>query len=283
MPTTVEGIQAYLSSGLIQGLGPKLAQRLTEHFGAQTLEVIDKEPERLYEVPGLGPVRVRRILGLPPEAAGRPHPPLREALEEGHVYLPRPELLQRAARLLEVEAAQVEEVLEETAQRPEAPIRREAFETGEDAIYLTPLYRSEVGTAERLRRLLEHPGPDRGPVLSPQNFVKLLGQLEEETGLRYSEEQQRALQQALEHKVLVLTGGPGTGKTSTVRGLIHLFESLELEVALASPTGRAAKRLERARGASTPAWSSCCSSSIICSCSGTCSTRRSHEPRSGWC
>jgi exodeoxyribonuclease V alpha subunit len=324
VPTTVEGIQAYLSSGLIRGIGPKLAERLTEHFGAQTLEVIDKEPERLYEVPGLGPVRVRKIieaweeqrgikevmlflkshgvsthlavkiyktygqeatpllkedpyrlteeifgvgfvtadqlarrLGIAPDSpqrlrAGIAHV-LREAVEEGHVYLPRSELSRRASQLLGVEAAQVEAVLEETSQLEEAPIRREIFEADEgeegmEAIYLAPLYHSEVGAAERLRRLLEHPGPDLKLSPSSERFTELLKQLEEETGLRYSEEQQEALRQALEHKVLILTGGPGTGKTSTVRGMIHLFESLDLEVALASPTGRAAKRLEEATG-----------------------------------
>jgi exodeoxyribonuclease V alpha subunit len=325
VPTTVEGIQAYLSSGLIKGLGPKLARRLTDHFGAQTLEVIDKEPERLYEVPGLGSVRVRKILeaweeqraikevmlflkshgvsthlavkiykayggeaipllredpyrlteeifgvgfvtadrlarslGIAPDSpqrlrAGIAHV-LREAMDEGHVYLPRPELIRRASRLLGVEAAQVEAVLEETSQPEEAPIRREVFaddegEEGMEAIYLAPLYRSEVGAAECLRHLLAHPGPDLLSALS-QDFHELLRQVEEETGLRYSEEQQEALRRALEQKVLILTGGPGTGKTSTVRGLIHLFEGLELEVALASPTGRAAKRMEEATGRS---------------------------------
>jgi len=319
VPTTVEGIQAYLSSGLIRGIGLKLAQRLTDHFGTRTLEIIDQEPERLYEVPGLGPVRVRRIqeaweeqraikdvmlflkshgvgthlavkiykaygkeaipllkedpyrlcedlfgvgfltadrlaqrLGLAPDSpkrlrAGIAHT-LREALDEGHVYLPRPQLIERASELLGVEAAQVEEVLGKTAQSQEAPIRRELLETdgeGAEAIYLTPLYHCEVGAAERLRRLLEHPGPEL-KIPPSREFEELLRLVEEETGLRYSEEQREALRQALERKVLILTGGPGTGKTSTVRGLIRLFESLGLEVALASPTGRAAKRLEEA-------------------------------------
>jgi len=319
VPTTVEGIQAYLSSGLIKGLGPKLAQRLTEHFGAHTLEVIDKEPERLYEVPGLGPVRVRKILeaweeqraikdvmlflkshgvsthlavkiykayekeaipllkedpyrlcedlfgvgfltadrlaqrlGIAPDSpkrlqAGIAHT-LREALEEGHVYLPRPQLLERASELLGVEADQVEAALEETARSPEAPIRRELLETdGEEAeaIYLSPLYHSEVGAAERLCRLLTHPGPEL-KIPPSHDFNELLRRVEAETALRYSSEQREALRKALEHKVLILTGGPGTGKTTTVRGLIRLFENLGLEVALASPTGRAAKRLEEA-------------------------------------
>ena len=333
LPATVAGIRRYLGSGLIKGIGPRLAGRIVDHFKADTLSIIEEHPERLIEVPDIGGKRTRLIaaawqeqkhvkeimlflhshgvstnlavkiyktygdnaleivqrnpyqlaadiygvgfktadklaqdLGLPadhPEriAAGVIYA-LNEMSNDGHVYAPRQLLIEKAAELLNAPAELLPAALEQltTAGRihpdeipltPSAdgdgagdPSKRVAEPDAEyrlSAIYLTPFYFSEVGVAERLQNLAQH---------SPRNTTQQVAPLHT---MQLSDEQQKAIDHALRYPVSVLTGGPGTGKTTCLKALIFHLETLSLKYALASPTGRAAKRLSEAtdRPAST--------------------------------
>ena len=326
LPATVAGIRRYLGSGLVKGIGPRLAERIVAHFGPKTLEIIEDHPERLHEVPDIGPKRTRKIaqaweeqrqvkdimlflhshgvstnlavkiyktygnaaldtvqnnpyqlardiygvgfktadkiahdLGLASDHPARVEAGIIYALnamtDEGHVFTPQDELTRKAVELLEVSTDLIAPALERLAQeervRPELipfpetktrPDLRRVAESGEDyanpVIYLTPLYFGEKGVAERLGALNESRG-------EAQYVMPLQPDL--------SAEQQSAIQIALSAPVSVLTGGPGTGKTTCLKALITALEAQNKSYALASPTGRAAKRLAEAtdRPAST--------------------------------
>ena len=327
LPATVAGIRRYLGSGLIKGIGPRLAERIVAHFGSETLEVIETHPERLREVPDIGPKRTRKIgqawdeqrqvkeimlflhghgvstnlavkiyktygdaaletvqnnpyklardiygvgfktadkiaqdLGLAPDHPARIEAGIIYALnqmsDEGHVFVPQEELTQKATDLLEVSANLIGPGLDRLAQedriRPDqipfpekeeqSSLRRLAENPAtytRPVIYLTPLYFGEKGVAERLQALSES-SAKTGTLIPLPDF-------------ELSTEQQTAIQTALTHPVSVLTGGPGTGKTTCLKALITALESQGKSYALASPTGRAAKRLSEAtdRPAST--------------------------------
>jgi exodeoxyribonuclease V alpha subunit len=330
LPATVAGIRRYLGSGLVKGIGPKLAERIVSRFGAQTLEVIEDQGERLREVPDIGPKRARmiaaawqeqrqvkeimlflhshgvstnlaikiykqygdealavvqtdpyrlardiwgvgfktadriaRALGLPPDHPSRVEAGLVFALNEmtndGHVYVPREVLTQRAVELLEVDPELIPPALERlsidervrqevlpflggepghAAGGPQPRLGEPHDLYGQPAVYLTPLYYGETGLAERLNSLASAL-PSRLSDLPPA-FITLDPAL--------SPEQAAAIRTALSHPVSVLTGGPGTGKTTCLKALISVLESAHKSYALASPTGRAAKRLSEAAG-----------------------------------
>jgi exodeoxyribonuclease V alpha subunit len=329
LPATLAGIRRYLGSGLVKGIGPRLADRIVAQFGLQTLDVIEKQPERLREVADIGPKRSRLIaaawqeqkqvkeimlflhshavstnlaikiykqygdqaleivrsdpyrlardifgvgfktadriaqsLGLPADHPRRIEAGLLYALNEnsneGNVYAPQPVLTQQAAELLQVAPDLIPTALERLAQAqliqeellpyptdeapiPEsAPIGEEPAVYGQTAVYLAPLYYSETGVAERLAALASA-WPSRLSDLPPA-FVMLDPVL--------SAEQQEAIRNALSHPLSVLTGGPGTGKTTCLKALIAALEAAHKTYALASPTGRAAKRLSQATGRS---------------------------------
>jgi len=332
LPATAEGIRRYLGSGLVRGVGPVTAKRIVARFGAETLQILDEEPERLREVEGVGPKRaaaivraweeqkeIRRVmlflqshgvttglavkiyktygddalqmvqedpyrlardiwgvgfktadkiardLGLPPDAPSRIQAGVAYALsqmaDEGHVYVPEEDLVAEAARLLEVAPALVEPAItaldaEEvvrrerliyplgTSGRASAPARNRVRE--EQAVYLTPFYYGEIGVAGRLRALAE--SPTTLGRFRRVDWAAFLGQLTRDSAIELSAGQREAVQAALTHKVTVLTGGPGTGKTVTVRTIITAVESLGGRYALCAPTGRAAKRLSEATG-----------------------------------
>ncbi len=309
-PSTRNGIRKFLASGRIRGVGPVMAERLVEHFGLQTLDVLEHEPERLTEVPGIGekkasqimrsweehrgiyPVmvflqshgvgpalavkihkrygaaavetvrenpyvlaeeihgvgfltadRIARSLGIAPDAperlrAGLVHT-LQQAVQDGHVYLPREHLLESASRLLDVEA--------EALARPLATLEETGavvVEPGPDGegVFLPRLYEAETLTAGELLRLLDGPEPFQ---VEPEPAVAWF---ERRSGLTLDGEQRRALVTALANRVTVITGGPGTGKTTIVKGLTSVMAAKERTVLLAAPTGRAAKRLSEATG-----------------------------------
>jgi exodeoxyribonuclease V alpha subunit len=326
LPATVAGIRRYLGSGLIKGIGPRLAERIVNQFGEQTMEVIEDQPDRLREVPDIGikrssmiaqawedqkqvkeimvflhshnvstnlaikiykqygdqsldivqtdpyrlardifgvgfktADRIARALGLPTDHPSRIEAgviyALREMTDDGHVYAPQRLLVERSIDLLDVISDHIPSALErlsqdervrqeivplaeESGESTDQKVHKQSSEYGQSAVYLAPLYFGETGVAERLRGLV-HALPSRLSDLPP-SFVAL-----DET---LSSEQHTAIKTALSHPVSILTGGPGTGKTTCIRALIAILESANKSFALASPTGRAAKRLAEATG-----------------------------------
>jgi exodeoxyribonuclease V alpha subunit len=338
MPATIDGVRRYLGSGLIKGVGPATAKRITESFGKYTLDVLDNAPERLAEVPGLGrkkadlirrawreqqrikevmlllqdlglptglavriykqygdaaaevvqsdPYRladevhgigfltadsIARGLGLPPDdprriAAGLRHT-LSIAAADGHCYLPATELLARAAELLAADADLVADVLS-------TPGLVAEIEWGDDRggargtsgqgdllsdpwsvvgdpsspVYLKPLAMAETGVTAAIRRQQREPSP-MAMFYRSAHWERVFAYLAERRGMLLSARQQDAVRLALTAKIGILTGGPGTGKTTSLRALITLLQARGYKPLLASPTGRAAKRMAEATGA----------------------------------
>ncbi len=321
LPATIQGIRRYLGSGLIKGIGPKMAERIVAHFDLDTLRVIEEEPTRLIEVPGLGPKRTRmigtaweeqraikevmlflqgvgvstsiavriyktykdasisvvknepyklagdvwgigfktadkiaRALGIPHDSPQRVKAGLQftlsEASEEGHCYLPEAELVAQATEILGVEAALAAACLEELS-REEGVVMEDLPRpdgAGEvTAVYLVPFHRAEVSLAHGLLRLLHAPG-ERLPAFQSVDWTAALGWLRATTGSALAPEQEQAVRLALTERVAVLTGGPGCGKSFTVRSIVALVRAKRATIVLAAPTGRAAKRLSELAG-----------------------------------
>jgi exodeoxyribonuclease V alpha subunit len=342
LPATIAGIERYLGSGLIKGIGPVTAKRIVRKFGLDTLHVIEEEPQRLHEVLGVGPKRVKIIrtawaeqqkikevmlflqshnvstglavkiykqygdesLGIvqsdpyrlardiygigfitadkiaremgiaqdaPERVAAGVAYVLSQAADEGSVYLPAADLTQRSAELLGVSPslaadgiktlAEAEEVWIEGEEQqwsgeterstpavPRSSTQEKRFGLAEERpVYLIPFYRGEVGVTNRLRRLAEGP-EDRLSLFRSFDWPAAFAALQAKNRLALTPLQMDAARAALTNRLAVLTGGPGTGKTTTVRSIIRLAEAAGARTVLASPTGRAAKRLSEAAG-----------------------------------
>ncbi len=306
MPATVYGIEKYLGSGLVKGIGPKFAQLIVRQFGLETIDVIETDIDRLYEVPGIGKKRVEKIReswekqkdiknvmlflqghGVSTAYAAKIYRQygkesidlvkenpyrladdiwgigfktadsiaakmgyekndlrrcqsgliytLNQLANEGHVYAEEEQLVKAALELLEADEVPIREALTHMAQTEDLKLE-------DEAIYLPPFYFAEVGTTNRLLALLRE---------SEQNiFAKEIDvqALSKETGIEYDEVQLQAIEEAIRSKVMVLTGGPGTGKTTTTQGIIAALKHMGLRILLAAPTGRAAKRMSEATG-----------------------------------
>lgn len=323
LPATIQGIRRYLGSGLIKGIGPRIADRIVEHFGTDTLDVIETEPARLVEVPGLGPKRTKLIgaaweeqkaikevmvflqgvgvstsiavriykkygdasisvvrgepyrlaadvwgigfltadriaqsVGIPHDSPDRVKAGLQYALsqstDQGHCFLPEEQLIAHAVKLLGVDTGLVIDCLGELAADPEGVVREKVPGSGDGApvtaVYLVPFHRAEISLAGRLTRLLRT-DEDRMPAFRDVVWDKALAWLARRTGAELAPEQQQAVRLALTEKVAVLTGGPGCGKSFTVRSVVELARAKKAKVVLAAPTGRAAKRLAELTGA----------------------------------
>ncbi|BAJ31218.1 MULTISPECIES: ATP-dependent RecD-like DNA helicase [Kitasatospora] len=321
LPATVQGIQRYLGSGLIKGIGPRFAERIVERFGAETLEVIENEPKRLIEVPGLGPKRTKMIakaweeqksikevmvflqgvqvstslavriykqygdgsigvvknqpyrlasdvwgigfltadriaqaVGIPHDSPERVKAGLQYALSQstdsGHCYLPEERLIADGVKLLQVDVGLVIDCLAELVAAEGVVRERLPGGTGEEvtAVYLVPFHRAELSMAGQLLRLLRT-GEDRMPWFRDVDWPAALGWLAGRTGAELAPEQEQSVRLALTEKVAVLTGGPGCGKSFTVKSIVQLALAKRAKVVLAAPTGRAAKRLAELTGA----------------------------------
>lgn len=324
LPATIQGIRRYLGSGLIKGIGPKIADRIVEHFGLDTLDVIEEQPKRLIEVPGLGPKRTRLIgaaweeqkaikevmvflqgvgvstsiavriykkyadasisvvknqpyrlaadvwgigfltadriaqaVGIPHDSPERVKAGLQYALsqsaDQGHCFLPEDRLIADGVKLLQVDTGLVIDCLAELAADPEGVVRESVPDPqgGPDpltAVYLVPFHRAELSLAGQVRRLL-NADEDRLPAFRDVDWDKALGWLAGRTGATLAPAQRDAVRLALTRRVAVLTGGPGCGKSFTVRSIVELARAKKAKVVLAAPTGRAAKRLAELTGA----------------------------------
>lgn len=336
-PSTLEGIEKYLASGMVKGIGPHFAARLVRTFGADVFEVIERDPDRLLELPGIGPkrraqvtaawaeqkavreimvflqshgvgtaraVRIYRLygdaamervrenpyrlsldvrgigfrtadaiaqsLGFDPESVPRAQAGVRhvlqEAASEGHCAMERGALVEAAAKLLEVDPRVVEAALardieegelvaddgEEGGSGAEGGEKEGGGESGEDGgeggeggggepwVYLPALYRSERGAASSLGRLLRVQGPPPWGAIDPG---KAIPWAERRVGFELSPSQREAVARAVGERVMVITGGPGVGKTTIVNAVLHIVRAKGTRVRLCAPTGRAAKRL----------------------------------------
>ncbi len=261
-PTSVEGIEKYLASGMIRGIGPACAKKLLRAFGDKVFDVIETQADRLREVDGIGPVRAARMacdirgigfktaddiamkLGIEKTAmvrvrAGMSYA-LTEAMDEGHCGLPTDELVPLAEKLLEVSQDLIRTALDVELQEGSVVADR----VGETpCVFLAGLHRAERTIAERLIRLANGKLP-----WSWIDSDKALPWIEQRIGLALAESQIAAIRLALMSKVLVVTGGPGVGKTTIVNAILRILAAKGVSLLLCAPTGRAAKRMTEATG-----------------------------------
>ncbi len=311
LPSSCRGLERFLSSGLVRGIGPVLAKRIVSHFGTKTIEVVSSTPEKLLEVEGIGQVKLKEIirswqencrlrdliiflqehgistslatriyrhygdrafhilksnpyqlcldvwgigfktadtmalkLGVDPSSSERIGAfllyYLEKESEQGHLFGFRQEAIQAACRELGVEESKAEEALENLLKQQR--LKEELTPAGQ-AIYLPFLHRAEEAIVQGLIRLAST------PILAPAMDVEeAIQAVETKLNIVFSSLQRTAIQESLRQKTLIITGGPGTGKTTLIRAIVELFEHWGKRALLAAPTGRAAKRLTEATG-----------------------------------
>lgn len=258
----IKDVMLFLQS---HNVSTSLAIKIYKRYGDTSLSVVQNTPYKLVQdIHGVGfktADKLAQALGLAHDDPNRIEAgiayTLNRLVEEGHVYVPQPELEPEAAEILGLDTAKVSAVIEQlesdalikretitySVSQPEAaPAMRE-----ETAVYLTPFYYSEIGVTNRIQRLTTHPASRLARLrqrLTPAFFAQMWRQ----TGMELAAQQQTAIHTAITHKVTILTGGPGTGKTTTLRALLELLDQGGLTYALAAPTGRAAKRLTETTG-----------------------------------
>ena len=353
LPANVVGLRKYLGSGLIKGIGPKMAGLIVRKFGMDTMDVIENEPEKLARVPGIGRKRVQIIkeaweaqrevknvmiflqshdvstahaakiyktygndaipivtedpyrladdiygigfvtadtiaqkLGIDKDAPQRVQAGIKYVLsqkaDDGHVFQRRAELIEACQTMLEQELEAIEHgisalvekeeiinpgftdvvdsdervtidgtqdnyEISETDQEPLSTENRQPTTDNHSAIYLAPFYYAELGVANQFLRLLAS-SQEQSTAPSLPNSTPSLTQLESEMGIRFAPQQREAIHTAMSTRAMILTGGPGTGKTTTVVGMIRLFSADGRRITLTAPTGRAAKRLSETTG-----------------------------------
>jgi exodeoxyribonuclease V alpha subunit len=302
MPSTLTGIEKYLGSGLIKGIGPVYAKKIIKQFGLDTIDVIEKTPRRLTEVDGIGEKEIEMIIngwdeqkeiknvmiflqshgisttfavkifkrygkksvdvlkenpyrladdiwgigfksadkiaenmGFEPFSYSRCRSGffyiLNEAGNSGHCYLTREELVEEGVKLLDID----EEVIEDHLL---TAVRDESLIMDKGCVYIPAMLYSEIAVSKKIKEILKNPVN-----FSKSDLSEIIKKIEKEENINYDEIQKEAIEKASLSKFMVLTGGPGTGKTTTTLGIIKIFKEMGAEVVLAAPTGRAAKRL----------------------------------------
>jgi exodeoxyribonuclease V alpha subunit len=306
-PSDLVGMQKYLESGMIKGIGPVYAERIVKCFGLDTLEIIDKSPDRLLEVPGIGGKRVEKIkacwqdqqsirevmiflrghgvspsyaqkifknygeksiekvranpfllakeihgigfktadsiaqgLGIPADSparidAGIEHT-LWELSKDGHVCFPLQELIPEVEEIL----AAPKELIEK---RIQALVEKQDLVKQNDSVWIRPLFLTEIGIARELARLTQAPCRIR-----PVDLEKALEWVQHQLKIELALEQKIAVAQGIKEKVLIVTGGPGTGKSTITKAILAISEKVTTRILLAAPTGRAAKRMTEITG-----------------------------------
>lgn len=241
----IKEVMMFLSG---HGVSTSLAVKIYKAYGDGSLHVLRNEPYRLardiYGIGFLTADKIARALGMRPDDPARIDAGVRYVLgqfsDDGHVFAQREQLLGAAAEALEVAAGQVEEALPRLAAAEEIQVE-------DDAVYLMPFYRAEAGVANRMRQLAGQ-SSSRLAEFRLTDWQKAFDWLASRNQIALTPKQQEAVRTALTSKVSVLTGGPGTGKTTTVRAVIQLLKAKHHTFRLAAPTGRAAKRLSEATG-----------------------------------
>jgi exodeoxyribonuclease V alpha subunit len=307
IPATVKGIERYLGSGLIKGIGPVMAKRLVEKFGAATLDIIETDAARLQEVDGIGSKRIGMIqtaweeqkevrnvmlflqghevsssyaakiyrqygkesirvvrenpyrlaedifgigfltadriamkLGIPKDSELRAEAGimyvLQKLADEGHVYYPHEPLLEECRNILDIDTAAVSTAMKKTEGEKKIVVE-------DDSVYLAGYFASEVGVAVNLKAIFAAPKD-----LSRYDSEKAIQWVQGELQISLADNQRSAVKAALEKKAIVITGGPGTGKTTIINAILRIYERTGRRVLLAAPTGRAAKRMSEAAG-----------------------------------
>ena len=306
LPATVTGMEKYLGSGLVKGIGPKFAKLIVSHFGLDTFKVIEEDIERLRELPGIGTSRISKIkeswekqkdvkdimvflqsYGVSSTYAAKIYKTYaKESIEkvsknpycladdiwgigfktadaiakkmgykdndprrcrsgilytlsrlsdDGHVYAEREQLVKTARELLLADEQPINDSIDEM-------IKSEDLVLDNEAIFLPPFYYAECGVANKLKRLM---GSTEQSLFEEQLDIN---QIVRKTHIHYDDVQVEAIRMAVNSKVMVLTGGPGTGKTTTTLGIIAALQNIGMSILLAAPTGRAAKRMSEATG-----------------------------------
>lgn len=324
LPSSAAGIEKYLASGMIKGIGPKFAQRMVKKFGEQTLEIIDQNPDKLYEVEGVGGKRVEQIvtawkeqkeisqvmvflrskdvsasfaakiykaygndaiqkmqqnpyqliddvwgigfksadkialkLGFASDSIERIKAAFVFTISEGagigHLYVDLDDSKKKVIELLELDASSVQERLKEALYDLYAQDKIKLIShNSKHFITLPQFYHSERGIAKRVKYLLEYVSPQdfdhkRFDIDKIYNKMRVANPL----GIELNEDQQRGILTCLQNKITIITGGPGTGKTTLVKNLINILDDYHIRFRLAAPTGRAAKRLFESTGRSS--------------------------------
>ena len=314
VPATLLGIQKYLASGLIKGIGSIMSERIVEKFGLHTLEVIEKKPERLSEVEGIGPKRISMIikawvehkeikeimiflqghgvsaaysakiykqygdqsieivrenpyrlahdiygvgfitadkiaqnLGIDRNSLIRAKAGLiyilNQLTEEGHVYYPESQLIHKAKEILSVDEEIIILAVKELSKEKELFLEDLDPDGNLKAVYLAPFHVAETGAGQMLMNLNESPSNIR-----PIHPEKAIEWVQQKLNIELARRQEEAILLAATSKVLIITGGPGTGKTTLITAILRIFQQLKLRILLAAPTGRAAKRMNEATG-----------------------------------
>lgn len=302
IPTDLLGIQKYLESGMIKGIGPAYAERIVKEFGTETLQVIDETPDKLLRIPGIGEGRLKKIkecwvdqretrdvmiflrghgvspsyahkiyktygnaciekvktnpyslaqeikgigfksadkiaqnLGIAKDSPARIDAGIEfilwELSNDGHVCYPKLELLPAVKESLDIEEALIQNRLEELIQQSKVILN-------EDHVYVKPLYLAELGIARQLHRLMQ-----ASCALREVDVPKALEWTQEKFRIHFAEEQKQAVAMGVAEKMLIITGGPGTGKSTITKAILAICEKLTKKILLAAPTGRAAKRM----------------------------------------
>lgn len=311
VPASLNGIEKYLSSGLIPGIGPKTAKKIVEKFGLDSIDILQYNPDRLIEVEGIGKKKAEKIAeafaeqrelrdvmiflqeyGISPTYGVRIYKKygnetiakikenpyrlsedifgigfkmadkiarsmgvdlrsnyrvfagikftLMEFSSEGHTYVPKEELVDKTQSLLEVERELVEDGITALALKQEIQLENA---DNEIRVYYMPFYYAEANVSKKIIELALTELKELNIDVEEE-----INKLEQESSIKFAQNQKEAIRQAIFNGVLVITGGPGTGKTTTINSIIKLFEEQGLSVVLAAPTGRAAKRMSEATG-----------------------------------
>lgn len=311
MPETIAGMEKYLASGIIKGIGAKTAKKIIKKFGEAAFFIIEEKPERLVEIRGItldkamaisrvfaeqhrlrsamlflqqygiSPLYAMKIYkrykdrtmdivknnpyrladdifgigfkmadklafaaGVQPESSNRIKAGIKYVLNQassnGHVYMKKAELEARAAELLEINCENIENAVKEL--QIDGQLWQEKIDD-EDCVYLAMFYYAEAAVAKKLLELSEEIMDENS-----EGVLSVIEGIERESGIHLDENQKNAVIEASRHGLLVITGGPGTGKTTTINTIIKMFEYEGLEITLAAPTGRAAKRMSEATG-----------------------------------